>query len=213
MLEADANTGYFHGVAKRKCTIKCLEERERMISETHELKKHITDYYKGLFGSEPEGHNTSGRRLLGDAFRVSEADKETLVRPFSMEELEQAVKEMRNNTAPGPDGFSTLFFKEFWGQVKHVVLEMLNSLHRGELDLARLNYGIITLLPKVKGATNIKQFRPICLLNVIYKIITKVLTVRLTRIADGVVMLHEVLHQLKTKKREGIVLKLDFEKA
>jgi hypothetical protein len=60
-----------------------------------------------------------------------------------------------------------LFFKEFWGQVKHVVLEMLNSLHRGELDLVRLNYGIITLLPKVKEAANIKQFRLICLLNVI----------------------------------------------
>ena len=69
------------------------------------------------------------------------------------------------------------------------------------------------------------------MLNVIYKIITKVLTVRLTKIAtkvigesktafipgryilDGVVVLHEVLHELQRKKEQGIVLKLDFEKA
>ena len=69
------------------------------------------------------------------------------------------------------------------------------------------------------------------MLNVIYKIITKVLTVRLTKIArkvigesqtafipgryisDGVVVLHEVLHELQRKKEQGIVLKLGFEKA
>jgi len=107
---------------------------------------------------------------------------------------------------------------------------MLNNLHKEDLNLARLNFGVITLIPKVKGATNIKQFRPICLLNVVYKIITKVLTARLTKVAtkvigenqtafvpgrfilDGVVILHEVLHELRRKKKQGIILKLDFEK-
>lgn len=148
-----------------------------------------------------------------------------------MVELEEAVKEMKTNSAPGPDGLSTSFFKHFLSQTKHDILEMLQSLHRGQLDLARLNYGILTLIPKVKGANQIKQYRPICLLNVIYKIITKVLTIRLNAvinkvvnetqtafipkryILDGVVVLHEVLHELRVKKKVGIILKLDFEKA
>lgn len=68
---------------------------------------------------------------------------------------------MKTNTAPGPDGFSTSFYKNFWGQIRGDILEMLNLLHKGQLDLARLNYGIIVLLPKIKGANHIKQFKPI----------------------------------------------------
>lgn len=91
-------------------------------------------------------------------------------------------------------------------------------------------FGTITLLPKVKQATSIKQCRPICLLNVIYKIITKVLNLRLTKITDKVigrqtafipgrnifqvvVILHEVVHELKITKQAGIILELDFEEA
>jgi hypothetical protein len=108
---------------------------------------------------------------------------------------------------------------------------MLQDLREGNLDLARLNYGIITLIPKIKGAVNIRQFRPIFLLNVVYKIITKTLTLRLNIVADkfispnqtafiprryildGVVVIHEVLHELAKHKQSGIILKLDFEKA
>lgn len=104
-------------------------------------------------------------------------------------------------------------------------------LHQGNLDIARINYGILVLLPKVKGANQIKQFRPICLLNVIYKIITKILTIRLSKIAgkiineqqttfipgryilDGMLVVHEALHELKSKKQQRIFFKLDFEKA
>lgn len=77
----------------------------------------------------------------------------------------------------------------------------------------------------------VKQFRPVCLLNVIYKIITKTLTIRLTsvieeiispyqtafipgrNILEGVVILQEVLHELRMSKQAGVILKLDFEKA
>ena len=108
---------------------------------------------------------------------------------------------------------------------------MLDDLHAGHLDLWRLNYGVIILIPKIKLPNNVKQFRPIYLLNIIYKIITKVLTMRLTKVAsrmisnfqtafipdrnilDGIVILHETLHSLEMQKEEGIILKLDFEKA
>ena len=91
----------------------------------------------------------------------------------------------------------------------------------------RLNYGVIILIPKVKPATLVKQFRPICLLNVIYKIITKVLTIRLTAVVDkvfspfqtaflpgrnileGIVILQEILHELKVTKSAGVILKHD----
>jgi hypothetical protein len=90
---------------------------------------------------------------------------------------------------------------------------------------------MISLIPKIKDANNIKQYRPICLLNVDYKWFTKVLTMRLTPYADklisktqttfipgryileGVVILHEILHELRSRKSQGIILKLDFEKA
>lgn len=108
---------------------------------------------------------------------------------------------------------------------------MLDKLHDGSLELWRLNYGVVILIPKVKPALNIKQFRPICLLNVIYKIVTKTLTMRLITVAgkvislfqtafipgrnilEGVVILQEVLHELRVTKSSGVILKLDFEKA
>lgn len=99
------------------------------------------------------------------------------------------------------------------------------------LPIERLNFGVITLLPKVENASEMKYFRPICLLNVCYKIITKVLNNRLAccikkvisdtqsgfirgrYILDSVVALHEILHEVKRGKQSGILLKIDFEKA
>jgi hypothetical protein len=107
---------------------------------------------------------------------------------------------------------------------------MFEKFHKGELNLSRLNYGLISLIPKLKEANNIKQFRPICLLGVNYKWFTKVLTKRLIGVAEtvisrtqttflprrnileGVVILYETLHELKRMKRKGIIIKLDFEK-
>ena len=108
---------------------------------------------------------------------------------------------------------------------------MFNEFHDRKLNVSRLNYSIITLLPKVADATKIQQFRPICLSNCLYKWITKVLTLRIApyakrlidiaqfafmqgrNIMNGVMALHEILHETKHRKEVGVVLKLDFEKA
>jgi hypothetical protein len=52
---------------------------------------------------------------------------------------------------------------------------MLDEFWDHKLDIGRLNYGIITLIPKSKEAAKIQQYRSICSLNVSFKIITKIL--------------------------------------
>ena len=115
--------------------------------------------------------------------------------------------------------------------VKNYLENILDDFHRGVVDLARLNYGIITLVPKVKDAKQIQKFRPIFLLNVSFKIITKVLMNRLSKVVnpiispiqtafvkgryimEGVVILHEAINSIKMKKQNAMLFKVDFEKA
>jgi hypothetical protein len=107
---------------------------------------------------------------------------------------------------------------------------LFGDLHAGKLELFRLNSGEIIFLPRVNEADRIQQYRPICLLNVSFKIFTKVTTIRLNTVADvvvrpsqsafmqgknildGVVTVHETIHELHSKKLNGVMLKLDFEK-
>jgi hypothetical protein len=137
---------------------------------------------------------------------------------------------MERNKAPGPDGFLAEFYESFWDTIKTDLLHMFSVLHAGQLELFRLNFGEVILLPKVNEAERIQQYRPICLLNMSFKIFTKHATIRLNTVADhvvqpsktafmqgrnildGVVVLHEAIHELHSKKLNGVILKLDFEK-
>jgi hypothetical protein len=111
------------------------------------------------------------------------------------------------------------------------LLELFNDLHKGQIKLFKLNFGEIILLPKIKDADRIQQYRPICLLNVSFKIFTKVATIRLNAVADnvvrptqtafmqgryildGVVTLHETVHEMHRKNMNGVIFKIGFEKA
>jgi hypothetical protein len=105
------------------------------------------------------------------------------------------------------------------------VLQILNDFSLGRLDISRLNFGILSLLPKVPGAGSTKVFRPIALINIIFKFITKAIAThqvisqtqstfikgRLTH--DGALALHELIDEIEFRRQRAIILKLDFEKA
>jgi hypothetical protein len=125
---------------------------------------------------------------------------------------------MEHNKSTGPDGFPAEFYQVFWKMIKDDLMALFNDFHSGTLPLYSLNFGTIILLPKCKDASIIQQYRPICLLNVSFKIFTKVATNRITSIAqkvinptqtaflpgrnilEGVVILHETIHELHRKK-------------
>ena len=66
-------------------------------------------------------------------------------------------------------------------------MNMFHDLHSGDLPLFSLNFGVITLLPKTREANKIQQYRPICLLNVSFKIFIKVATGRINSVAEHLI--------------------------
>ena len=101
--------------------------------------------------------------------RVNEEENSALTKPFTEEEIKSALVMMEKNKAAGPDKIPIEFYQTCWEIIKQDIIELFAEFHNGSLDVKRLNYGVITLLPKVQDAVKIQQFRPICLLNCLYK--------------------------------------------
>ena len=82
---------------------------------------------------------------------------------------------MRSFKAPGPDGFQPFFFKHYWHLIGDDIWRLVqNAFSFGSFD-PRLAETLITLIPKGESPTHLRNFRPISLCNVAYKVISKVL--------------------------------------
>ena len=232
--EGDKNTAYFHALANqrnRKKRIAVLEGPLGPVTETKDLLSLATDYYKSLFGYEQKLDVKLGDNFWSKEERISLLENELLEAPFSKAEIKEAVFGSYSDGAPGPDGFSFMFYQHFWETIKGDLMELFSCFERDELDLARLNYDMITPIPKENEAKHLKKFRPISLINCSIKIFAKAMNNRLVKIADrliasnqtafikgrflleSVVAAHEIIHEVPKNDSQGIILKLDYEKA
>jgi hypothetical protein len=226
-MHGDDNTTYFQLLANgryRKTRIYQLEQEEGVIVGEENLKIYITNYYKGLFGSSESNQFTLDETHIEDMPQVSDLENEILSDAFSENEIKEAIFQMEHNKAPGPDGFPAEFYQHFWDIIKPDLMALFNKFHQGTLPLHCLNFGVITLLPTKTEATMIQQYRPIFLLNVSFKIFTKVITNIINLVAEkvigssqttflpgrnimeGVVVLHETIHELHRKRKMGLFL-------
>jgi hypothetical protein len=123
------------------------------------------------------------------------------------------------------------FIKKNWDIVKFDLVEMFDDWFEDRLDIYRLNFAMITLIPKEENARNMKKFKPISLLNCSFNFFTKAVTNRYAKIMnrliaqcqsafirgrfilESVVTAHEVIHEIHSKKEQGLVFKIDYEKA
>ncbi|KAL0396414.1 UNVERIFIED_CONTAM: hypothetical protein Scaly_0089800 [Sesamum calycinum] len=91
---------------------------------------------------------------------------------------------IEEDKAPGPDGFSSGFYKAAWPIVgEEVSKAILDFFTTGRL-LKQVNATLLTLIPKVRSPHSADDFRPISCCNVIYKVITKILVCRIREILD-----------------------------
>ncbi|XP_071688860.1 uncharacterized protein [Rutidosis leptorrhynchoides] len=143
-----------------------------------------------------------------------------------------AVWEYGSDKAPGPDGFNFAFIKKYWDILKDEVISSVAVAFNRKIMPRGMGLAFFfTLIPKVKNPSFIKDYRPISLIGVMYKIITKILAMRLVKvldkiigkeqsyfitgrqILDGPLILNETIEWYKRRKEKLLILKIDFEKA
>jgi hypothetical protein len=93
-----------------------------------------------------------------DITQISPVDNEKLVAVFTEQEVKETVFKMKHNKAPGPDGFLAEFYQIFWEAIKGDLMALFKDFYENKLPLFNLNFEIITLLPKQKEASHIKQY-------------------------------------------------------
>ena len=119
--------------------------------------------------------------------QISSLENSILTSSFTEKEVFEAISQMEHNKALGPDGFPAEFYQRFWDVINSDLMNTFAQFRSGDLPLFKLNFVVITLLPKKEDASRIEQYRPICLLNMSFKIFTKLGTNRVTSIAHKVI--------------------------
>jgi hypothetical protein len=188
----DACTKFFHlkmSARSRRKYIASLRRNDGTTPWNHEDKETLLhDYFSGIMGMKVQRSRSFNWSRLAMS-RIQELPGLELDRPFSEEEVEQAVKSLPNDKAPGPDGFSNNFYKRCWIIIKLDVLSAFHSIHIHHCGaLEHINRAQLVLLPKVEVALEPKDFRPISLIHSFGKLFTKVLALRLGNYIDGLVV-------------------------
>jgi hypothetical protein len=114
------------------------------------------EFYKQLFGDDKQRDIHLELGFWSIESRLKGSDRRLLVMPFSEKEVALAIGGMKTESALGPNGMNVLFFKHLWQVIKGETMGMVKDFNNGTLDLKRLNYGVITLVPKVKEANSIR---------------------------------------------------------
>ena len=104
--------------------------------------------------------------------------------PLTEEEIKNAIFDSYCEGAPRPDGFPFLFYQTFWDTIKYDLMNLVKDFESGHLNIDRLNYAMITLIPKEAEAKHLKKFRLVSLINCSFKIFAKAMNNKLTRVAD-----------------------------
>ena len=142
------------------------------------------------------------------------------------------MKNTKHNKTPGIDGLPSEFLKVFWSRLKFFILKALNHSYNEGILPVSLRQCVITCLPKGnKSRDNIKNWRPISLLSVTYKLassaisnrIKKVLNILVSETQSGFIpgrnisdctrLIYDIMHHVDEKNQDGLLLLIDFEKA
>ena len=232
--EGEDNVQYFEQLLKsnkKKTVIRELYNKENnIVTDKNVILNIIKDFYENLY-SKHKLTIDNGSPFFKSIPTLCEESKESCEGKVTKEECFNVLKEMKINKSPGNDGFTVEFYCTFWQGLGDVIVGALNEAYEKKMLSASQKQGVITLIEKDgKDAMYIQNYRPITLLNVDYKILSKVLAKRIKQVLGEIihqdqvgyikdrnigeaVRLIEDMFFYSRNKNNGYVVAADFEKA
>ena len=212
-------------------TITELETEKGKITSQPEILLEVKKFYENLYKKKTIKNQTDYDPNCVPK-KISDLDKEKLEGPITKEELDKALGNSKNNKSPGLDGYSPEFHKYFWPQLGNFFLDCINeNFRKGELTVSQ-SQGVITCLPKGGKARNqLKNWRPISLLNTSYKLISLCITNRIRPLLNNIIspeqkgfltgrsisdcsrMIYDIINETEIQNISELILLVDFQKA
>jgi hypothetical protein len=235
LRDGDRNTKFFHLstiIRRRHNSIDAVRsDSGDWIIDQKGIREHFQTKFISLFSEEETFFPPDLEHLIHPS--ISSEDNVELCRVPTPDEIKGVLFDMQSLKAPGPDGFPPVFYKHFWPTVGANVIKAVQSFFTNGKMLPETNRNFIVLIPKIPNPSTVNHYRPISLCNVVYKVISKLLVVKLRPfldklispsqsafvpgrwIAENQVLVKELMHSFNTRKvKEGfIALKIDLKKA
>ncbi|GJZ65153.1 RNA-directed DNA polymerase, eukaryota [Tanacetum coccineum] len=230
-IEGDENSKYFRSILNKKrnqLAIRGILSDGVWIESPSMVKNEFLSHFRDRF------ERPKYSRLLLDTefpFKLDSDQKEYLERIVTKEEIKRAVWDCGMDKSPGSDGFTFGFYQRYWSMLEKDVVDVVSYFFNYGMFPKGGNSSFIALIPKLQDAKLVKDFRPISLIGSLYKIIAKTLANRLVgvlggivnevqsafvsnrQILDGPFILNDLIHWCKSKKKQTMIFKVDFEKA
>nr|GEU39736.1 hypothetical protein [Tanacetum cinerariifolium] len=232
-LEAgDTNSAYFHK------TIKCRNQRSRIDSilctDNVEVSGSLVpdvfvSHYEQFLGSSTDCNILNEEGLFSNKVQADIASN--MVRDVTNDEIKAAMFDIGDDRAPGPDGYTSVFFKKGWNIVGDDICNAVCEFFSNGFLLKEINHTFLALIPKVSTPLRVNDYRPISCCNVIYKCISKIITNRIMegimevvsdnqsfipgrRISDNILITQELMHNYhRNRGSPRCAFKIDIQKA
>ena len=235
--EGEKSASYFLNLEKKRqihnCINKLSDEKGNHYTNDEEILDHCTDYYSDLYDSKFPKQSSIDKYLskITTLPTLSYDSQKQCEGEITIFECQKAVGLMKNNKAPSSDGLTIEFYKTFWTDIADTLIGSFNeSFKLGHLSFSQ-NISILSLIFKKGNTEKLKNYRPISLTNVDYRILAFTLALRLQNVISTVVSdnqtgyirkrfigtnvraILDICDYIEKNNSSGVLLFLDFEKA
>jgi len=183
----DAPTSYFFNLEKKTVQYKQMHylrcKNGNITTNPSEMRKLAMDFYSVLYSAE-ECAPDSAKDLLKDLTQLEQGKSQALDEMISYGELTEAVQQLSMGRSPGIDGLTAEFYKHFWGLLGEDFYEVVQECDKNKILPVSCRRAVISLLPKKGDLGFLKNWRPVSLLCLDYKMISKSIANRLKNVLD-----------------------------
>lgn len=160
------------------------DENGNWVGSQQQLEEMVTSFYKKLFTDDGPSHPSS---INGALPTILDDNMAFIKREVTQRDILNVIKHMNPFKALGVDGLQAGFFQSQWHVIGETVCNLILDIFKNTGKVSDINETLITLVPKVDPVVRIRNFRPITLCNVSYKIVTKILVQRLQGLMGSLV--------------------------
>ena len=239
--EGEKCSSFFLNLEKRNYQNKCISQLNingTIITDPNKISLEENKFYTNLYSENKYPCSENNIASLKVQFfnnhipTLTNDAKEYCEVAIDEHTCAEAIMKLKNGKTPGLDGLPVDFYKFFWKNIKHLIVDSIAySFEKGTLTNNQKN-GILTLIPKKdKDRMFLKNWRPLTLLTTDYKIITKILAMHMSKvlpkiidndqtgylkgryIGENIRTISDIIDYCKIKNRSAVLLLIDFEKA